>query len=134
MNPPDRVLIVDPRPIFRETLAGQLRAAGREVVAAETGERGFLLLRDPSQKIGWLYTRAALSGLVDGWILADEYHGTCPGRPAVLWACNGGPSGQGHMVLEQPGPGAVASVLGRLIREEAAQRHPSTSEIQRHAA
>jgi len=134
MNPPDRVLIVDCRPIYRETLARELREAGREVVVAETGERGFLLLRDRSQQIGWLYTQAALGSLIDGWILADEYHGACPDRLAVLCACKAGLSGQGDIVLEQPGPGAVASVLGRLIRDEAAQRHASTGEFERHAA
>jgi DNA-binding response OmpR family regulator len=66
---PQRILVADDNPIFRETLAQRLRILGHDVITAETGERAFLILRDWSRPIGWLDTRAALPGLIDGWIL-----------------------------------------------------------------
>ena len=60
------ILVVDDNSIFRETLADRLRASGHDVLVAETGEQAFLTLRDRSHSIGWLYTRAALPGLIDG--------------------------------------------------------------------
>ena len=67
---PQRILIVDDNPDFRERLAHCLRDQGHEVITAETGERAFVVLRDREHPIDWLYTRASLPGLIDGWILA----------------------------------------------------------------
>src|SRR3954454_4365467 len=102
------ILVVDDNSIFRETLADRLRASGHEVLVAETGERAFLTLRDRSRSIGWLYTRAALPGLIDGWILADEYHDAHAGRAVIIAATEARTSRQKDIILEQP---ALITVL-----------------------
>jgi CheY-like chemotaxis protein len=98
----DRILVVDDNCIFRETLAQRLRASGHEVLVADTGERAFLSLRNWSRSIGWLYTRAALPGLIDGWILADEYHDSYPGRAVVLSVSEARLSRSSDIVLQHP--------------------------------
>src|SRR5215204_1216062 len=78
-----RVLVVDPNPMSRQLTVGHLQAAGYDVVSAGTGERAFVLLREWPRRIDWLYTAVELSGLVDGWILADEFHQAHPSRPVL---------------------------------------------------
>jgi CheY-like chemotaxis protein len=78
-----RVLVVDPNPMSRQLTIEHLQAAGYDVVSAATGERAFVLLREWPRRIDWLYTAVELPGLVDGWILADEYHQTHPSRPVI---------------------------------------------------
>lgn len=135
-NRRDRILVADHNSIFRETLARRLRAAGYEVTTADTGEHAFLMLRDWQHPVDWLYTRAGLPILIDGWILADEYHDTYSARPAVIAAATARPSRQGDIILAQPSP---ASVL-EIIRELIAARHdrPAAAEMgsayQRYAA
>jgi PleD family two-component response regulator len=55
-NEHERILVVDNNPIFRETLVSWLRAADYDVVAADSGQRAFFMLRDRQRPIGWLYT------------------------------------------------------------------------------
>jgi DNA-binding NtrC family response regulator len=102
MVKPQRILIADDNPIMRETLAQWLRAQAHEVITADKGERAFLALRDWSHPIGWLYTRAVLPGLVDGWILADEYHDMHGNRPVILAGAEQRISSRGDLVLKQP--------------------------------
>jgi CheY-like chemotaxis protein len=78
------VLVVDNAPITRELLENILRAAGCRVLAVPTGNAGLLLLCRQQAQIDWLVTRVRLPGLVDGWLLADEYHRHNPDRPVVL--------------------------------------------------
>ena len=85
-------------------VAQWLRAQAHEAIIADTGERAFLALRDWSHPIGWLYTRAVLPGLVDGWILADEYHDTYGNRPVILAGAEQRISSRGDLVLKQPTP------------------------------
>ena len=115
---PQRILIVDDNPIVRETLAQWLRRDGHEVETAETGMRAFLALRDFSRAIGWLYTRAALSGLIDGWILADAYHERHADRPVILACAAARLSSQGNLVLNQPTPRAVFDALRQALAFE----------------
>ena len=61
--------------------------------------------------IDWLYTRADLPGLVDGWILADEYHDHRPDRAAVIAASAERLSGQGHVVLRKPSLAAALDAI-----------------------
>jgi CheY-like chemotaxis protein len=117
---PQRILIADHNPIFRETLAQRLRTLGHDVITAETGERAFLILRDWSRPIGWLYTRAALPGLIDGWILADEYHDTHRNRKVILSGTDERVSSQGDPVLRQPTPAAVFNALCQTLAVEEA--------------
>jgi two-component system OmpR family response regulator len=77
------VLVVETDAMTREILAQLLHVAGYEVLTADTGERALLTLREPGQRIDWLYTDVTLPGLVDGWILAEEFHHQHPLRPII---------------------------------------------------
>jgi len=79
----ERVLVVADDPETRASVGEALERAGFEPALAATGEQGLLLLREWPRRIGWLYTEAELPGLVDGWILADEFHRTHPSRPLL---------------------------------------------------
>jgi CheY-like chemotaxis protein len=78
------VLVVENDPIIRELLETILRTAGYQVLAVPTGNAGLLSLCQQQAHINWLVTRVKLPGLVDGWLLADEYHRHNSGRPAIL--------------------------------------------------
>jgi DNA-binding NtrC family response regulator len=99
---PQRILIADDNPDFREKLAHCLRAQGHNVITAETGERAFMVLRDWGHPIDWLYTRASLPGLIDGWILADEYHEMHQNRAVIISTSEARVSSRGDIVLKQP--------------------------------
>jgi len=111
----ERVLLVDDNPIFCNVLAESLRAANFEVITAATGERAFMVLRDWGHPVDWLYSRAVLPGLIDGWILADEYHDTYPDRAVVISAPEAKTSSRQDIVLKQPTPAAVLEALRRLV-------------------
>ncbi len=118
----DCILVVDDNIIFRNSLTGWLRDLGYEVIAAETGEIAFVELRGWPRRIGWLYSRARLPGLICGWILADEYHDIHPHRAAVLSSAESKTSSQGHIVLQDPTPAAVLEALRQQIdRSHSAQ-------------
>lgn len=110
----ERILLVDDNPIFRNALADRLRNANLDVIAVGSGEAAFRTLRDWSERIDWLYTRAALPGLIDGWILADEFHGRHPHRSVVI-ATTEQRLPQKEIVLVQPVPSAVVDELLHLI-------------------
>jgi CheY-like chemotaxis protein len=78
------VLVIENDPITRELLENILQAAGCRVLAVPTGNAGLLSLCQQQAQIDWLVTRVRLPGLVDGWLLADEYHRHNPDRPVVL--------------------------------------------------
>jgi CheY-like chemotaxis protein len=78
------VLVVENDPITRELLENILQTAGCQVLAVSTGNAGLLSLCQQQAQIDWLVTRVRLPGLVDGWLLADEYHRHNPDRPVVL--------------------------------------------------
>ena len=132
----ERVLVVDDNTIFRETLGQWLRASGYEVINPERGERAFLRLRDWSRPIDWLYARAALPGLIDGWILADEYHDAHPDRAVVLAAAEARNSARGDIILKQPTPTGALEAIRNLIEARASggERAPSVSDEARRAA
>ena len=79
----ERVLVVADDPETRASVGEALERAGFEPALAATGEQGLLLLREWPRRIGWLYTEAELPGLVDGSILADEFHRAHPTRPVL---------------------------------------------------
>ena len=111
MVKPQRILIADDNPIVRETVAQWLRAQGHEAITADTGEKAFLALRDWSHPIDWLYTRAVLPGLVDGWILADEYHDMHRDRAVILAGAEQRVSSRGDLILKQPTPIRVFNAI-----------------------
>jgi CheY-like chemotaxis protein len=78
------VLVVENDPITRELLEGILRTGGCQVLAVPTGNAGLLSLCQQRSQIDWLVTRVRLPGLVDGWLLADEYHRHHPDRPVIV--------------------------------------------------
>jgi CheY-like chemotaxis protein len=112
----ERILIVDTNPLFRERLALELQASGYQAVTANTGEQAFLLLRDRQHAIDWLYTRAVLPVLIDGWILADEYHESHPCRAVVLAGSAPRASVERDVILEEPTPAAVLQAIRNAIK------------------
>jgi CheY-like chemotaxis protein len=81
-----RVLVVDDDAETRDRVREALARAGFEPTLAATGEQGLRMLRDWPRRIDWLYTKTELPGLVDGWILADEFHQAHPSRPVLYGA------------------------------------------------
>src|SRR3954464_6237899 len=77
----ERVLVVDDESETRKSVGQALERADFAPTLAATGEQGLVLLREWPRRIDWLYTKAELPGLVDGWILADEFHQAYPSRP-----------------------------------------------------
>jgi len=78
------VLVVEPDPITRDLLQIALERAGFETKSAHAGERALLVLRENRAGVDWLVTRQALPGLVDGPMLADEFHMHPPSRPVLI--------------------------------------------------
>jgi CheY-like chemotaxis protein len=78
------VLVVENDPVTRELLQGILRTGGCQVLAVPTGNAGLLSLCQQRAQIDWLVTKISLPGLVDGWLLADEFHRHHPDRPVIL--------------------------------------------------
>ncbi|QRM34259.1 response regulator [Microvirga sp. VF16] len=109
------VLIVDSNPGFCKRLAQACRAANYTVLAADSGERAFLILRHRQHQIGWLYSRAALPGLIDGWILADQYHQAYPSRPVIIAAHDTRLSARGDIVLKEPTVTVVSETIRHVI-------------------
>jgi CheY-like chemotaxis protein len=124
----ERILIVDSNAVFRERLAQELQARNYDTVTVESGTQALLLLRDWSCSIDWLYSRANLPGLIDGWILADEYHDSHPDRPAVIAASCTRSSAQGHIVLKDPSPAGVVDAIWCSIAEEQSARVPTVAQ------
>lgn len=123
LHPTGLILIVDDNPIVRERLVETLRAAGEQVVAAATGECAFGILRNWSRPVDWLYTRADLPGLIDGWILADAYRELHPTRAAVISVERDRVSLQGDVVVKDRSPTGVLRAL-RTCRAKDLQRVP----------
>ena len=113
----ERILVVDDNAIFRIALAERLRACGYEVATAETGERGFLILRNWERRVDWLYCRAELPGLIDGAIVADAYHDRHPNRPAVIAGTEPKTSPAGDLILNHPTPFEVLDAIRQVIEK-----------------
>jgi CheY-like chemotaxis protein len=128
------ILVVDDNPIVRETLAEWLRAGGNEVATAATGERAFLMLRDERRWVGWLYTRANLPGLIDGAILADEYHDRYPDRPVVIAAAAEPPPSMRDVILKQPVPAALLEAIRTVVDGSRLRTPPHAAAEHRRAA
>lgn len=79
-----RVLIVQNEAISRELLAHLLRMSGYEPMTADTGESAFTAIRKWRGRIDCLFSVVRLPGLIDGWILGDEFRRWNPDRPVLL--------------------------------------------------
>lgn len=71
-----RILVVEDEPIAREILADLLKMAGYDVLLAHSGEQALLTLVQERGRLDCLFTAVELPGLVDGWMLADEFRVT----------------------------------------------------------
>jgi DNA-binding response OmpR family regulator len=124
----ERILIVDTNPLLLERLALELRARNFDVVAAESGAQAFHVLRDWRRPIDWLFSRATLPGLIDGWILADEYHDSHPSRTAVIAASKARVSVQAHIILKDPSATAVLDTLRCIMAQNQSSKIPIHTE------
>jgi CheY-like chemotaxis protein len=121
-----RILVVEGEPIAREILADLLNMAGYDVLSSHTGEQALLTLRQERGRIDCLFTAVDLPGLVDGWMLADEFRTTEAAAPVVFAAASKpakarrpqGTAFVGYPVLP---PRAVEAVK-KLTRSEAVLR------------
>ena len=80
----NRILVVEPDAVTRRLVADVLRTAGCEAVPVETGERALTRARAERGSFAGLFTEVDLPGLVDGWIVADEFRATNPSSPIIL--------------------------------------------------
>ena len=81
-----RILIVEDESITREILGDLLKMAGYDVLSARTGEQALLTLVQERGRIDCLFTAVELPGLVDGWMLADEFRVADASMPVVFAA------------------------------------------------
>lgn len=81
-----RILVVEDEPIAREILADLLKMAGYDVLSVSTGEQALLTLVQERGRIDCLFTEVELPGLVDGWMLADEFRVAEATMPVVFAA------------------------------------------------
>lgn len=120
------VLIVEDEPIAREILADLLKMAGYEVVSAHSGEQALLTLVRERGRIDCLFTPVELPGLVDGWMVADEFRGADSGLPIVFASCAETPEahrGARSVFVGRPAlPPEVVEAVNKLTgQSEAAQ-------------
>lgn len=116
-----RVLIVEDEPIAREILADLLKMAGYDVLSARTGEQALLTLVQERGRIDCLFTAVALPGLVDGWMLADEFRIGEGTRPVVFATAakpakarrSEGVAFVAHPLLPPKAVAAVKAITGR---------------------
>ena len=91
-----RVLVVQDDAISRELLAHLLQMSGYEPMAADTGESAFATIRRWRGRIDCLFSAVKLPGLIDGWILGDEFRRLNPNRP-ILFALDSDVNSRGYM-------------------------------------
>ena len=108
MNPAStsqpRILVVEGEPIASGILSDLLRMAGYEAVCAGTGEQALLTLMRERGRIDAVFTEVELPGLVDGWMVAEEFRSTRPAGPIVFAARPGSEAqiGAGSAVVASP--------------------------------
>jgi CheY-like chemotaxis protein len=122
-----RVLVVEDEPIAREILGDLLKMAGYDVLSVRTGEQALLTLVQERGRIDCLLTAVELPGLVDGWMVADEFRASDQAMPVVFAAKsrpNEGPWLEGAAFVARPvlPPAAVEAVKELTGRSGAALR------------
>jgi CheY-like chemotaxis protein len=80
---PTTILVVEDEAVVRDLLVAELQDVGYRVVAVDSGEKALAILQERTQHIDWLFTDIRLSGVIDGWRVADEFRLTHPFRPVV---------------------------------------------------
>ena len=111
-----RILVVDDEKVARDLLVTFLQTAGYDVLTVSTGEQALFTLREERDRIDWLFAGTKLSGLVCGWILADEFRCIHPDRPALLAGDVRFPANATDaIVFAKPvSPAEIAATLNRL--------------------
>ena len=111
-----RILVVDDEKVARDLLVTFLQTAGFEVLTVSSGEQALFMLRQERDRIDWLFAGTKLSGLVCGWILADEFRTIHPDRPTLLAGDVRHPvTATDAIVFAKPvSPAEVAATLNRL--------------------
>ena len=130
MNPATtkpRILVVEDQPIARDILTDLLRMAGYEAVCAGTGEQALVTLMRERGRVDGLFTEIELPGLVDGWIVAEEFRNMQPSGPIVFGSAAeraATPHGPATDVVASPVlPPKVVEAFARLYgREQEAAR------------
>ena len=122
-----RVLIIEDDAISREILTDLLKMAGYEVVSAPSGEQALLVLVRERGRLDCLFTAIELSGLVDGWMVADEFRGANPDRRIVFATAATPPTargGTGDVFIGRPAlpPKVVEAVNAATGQTEAVLR------------
>lgn len=111
-----RVLLVEADAERRALIAQALEQAGFDIATAGAGERALMILRRWPRRVAWLVAGSGLPGLVDGWMLADEFHQTHPGRPVLLSSDELQPPSQPHAVaVDFASPADVVGTLRSLV-------------------
>lgn len=120
-----RVLVVEDNEILLETIAAVFEREGLDVLTATTGEDALALLREHGAGIDWLFTDIVLPGVIDGWMVADEYRLSHPLRPvayASTAACDRRRTVMGSIFVEKPVPvGEIAKLARMMTAGEVAQ-------------
>ena len=120
MSDRPRVLVVEDEPIARGILADLLKMAGYDVLSSHSGEQALLTLLYERGRLDCLFTAVELPGLVDGWMLAEEFRVVDAALP-VVFATRSQPvegSGDGTAFVARPvlppiAVEAVKKVTGR---------------------
>src|SRR5215212_10669287 len=123
-----RVLLVEADAERRALIAEALEQAGFNAATAGAGERALLILRQRPRRVEWLVAGSGLPGLVDGWMLADEFHQAHPGRPVLLASRDADRPSRTHAIVVAPAsPAAVVEVLQRLTLSDPQPGQPVTA-------
>jgi hypothetical protein len=80
-HPRQTVLVIDDDPISGGLLVQVLRIGGFEAVRTACASHGLLTLCSARADVDWLVTKLVLPGLIDAWILSDEFLGIRPIDP-----------------------------------------------------
>jgi CheY-like chemotaxis protein len=116
-----RILVVEDEAIAREILGDLLKMAGYDVLTSHNGEQALLTLVQERGRIDCLFTAVELPGLVDGWMLAEEFRVTDAALPVVFATGSRAAEARGteatafvpHPVLPPKAVEAVNEVTGR---------------------
>jgi CheY-like chemotaxis protein len=116
-----RILVVEDEAIAREILGDLLKMAGYDVLSSHNGEQALLTLVQERGRIDCLFTAVELPGLVDGWMLAEEFRVTDAALAVVFATGSRAAEARGteatafvpHPVLPPKAVEAVNEVTGR---------------------
>ena len=118
---PTSVLVVEDDYISLEIITALFEHAGLKVHAASSGEAALTILRDRGATIDWLFTDVRLPGILDGWVVADEYRLRHPFRP-VIYASSARHRPQraveGSVFVEKPFSPAQILNLAQMMADE----------------